>query len=494
MPLTKGSSDAVVSRNIAELVRAGHPRDQAVAIAMKKAGRSTSKHGEDDRLDLARVRLFRAGTYDAGTPDEETWTTDDLDAVVRNHQLLCQGQDALYRPVVVIGHPRPSADGAHTTIPAYAVVGDLRREGDELYGSFAEPAPELLEWVRGGYLRSLSVELYHDPDEANIPPHLARGARGPMLRRVSMLGGHPPRGKGLWVAGERECADGPMRYATKPGRIFGEVATVDDTREHMQGVATKAGFGDTFLNSLDDNQVSLLIADLHDRVLSGGTSSDQGVVEPDADDMGNNDMGTPSREQMIQDLVAQGQDEQTLQQMDDASLAELWQQMQAGGGSGGGPAPAPSTYGERGPGKARPQVIQLSPHTLRSLVQAEARTAAAKAARPDTRRRISEFCEQMVTEGYLTPAQVEVDGQGKTVGPVRRRLERASAVASFGEGKSELELQMDEIRQGGRVRTFGERLASGNGGAVGGAGGVDQAFEDRLKKHYETREARARRA
>lgn len=40
MPLLEGSSDDVISANIAELIRAGHPRDQAVAIAYKKAGRA----------------------------------------------------------------------------------------------------------------------------------------------------------------------------------------------------------------------------------------------------------------------------------------------------------------------------------------------------------------------------------------------------------------------------------------------------------------------
>ena len=43
MPLASGSSDDVVSRNIAELIRAGHPRDVAVAIAMREAGRSRKK-------------------------------------------------------------------------------------------------------------------------------------------------------------------------------------------------------------------------------------------------------------------------------------------------------------------------------------------------------------------------------------------------------------------------------------------------------------------
>jgi len=40
MPLKTGSSDKVISDNIAQLIREGYPRDQAVAIAYSKAGRS----------------------------------------------------------------------------------------------------------------------------------------------------------------------------------------------------------------------------------------------------------------------------------------------------------------------------------------------------------------------------------------------------------------------------------------------------------------------
>lgn len=43
MPLMKGSSKEVISENIAELMRAGHPQDQAIAIAYKEAGKSKSK-------------------------------------------------------------------------------------------------------------------------------------------------------------------------------------------------------------------------------------------------------------------------------------------------------------------------------------------------------------------------------------------------------------------------------------------------------------------
>ena len=43
MPLRKGKSKEAISSNISELVRSGKPQDQAVAIAMDKAGKSRKK-------------------------------------------------------------------------------------------------------------------------------------------------------------------------------------------------------------------------------------------------------------------------------------------------------------------------------------------------------------------------------------------------------------------------------------------------------------------
>ena len=48
MPLAKGSSQATISSNIREMVRAGHPQDQAVAAAMRAARKGRAEGGEAD--------------------------------------------------------------------------------------------------------------------------------------------------------------------------------------------------------------------------------------------------------------------------------------------------------------------------------------------------------------------------------------------------------------------------------------------------------------
>lgn len=44
MPLKKGKSKKVISYNIGEMVRSGHPQKQAIAAVMRSAGKSKQAH------------------------------------------------------------------------------------------------------------------------------------------------------------------------------------------------------------------------------------------------------------------------------------------------------------------------------------------------------------------------------------------------------------------------------------------------------------------
>ena len=74
MPLTKGKSQATVSSNISEMIHAGHPRDQAIAAAMRPARESHAEGGPSQAMPSRQMQPMKIGQYPGDGPETKIHT------------------------------------------------------------------------------------------------------------------------------------------------------------------------------------------------------------------------------------------------------------------------------------------------------------------------------------------------------------------------------------------------------------------------------------
>lgn len=167
------------------------------------------------------LRVFTAGNYGDG----DNWTLDALRKVVENWARFQKPKDPAWaeppvifldpkatdgiagKPDVGIGH---EADQAYlrwlldrTDRPSAGWPTDLWLEGDALFADLDGMPEEVASLVNGGLLKYCSAEFHRDFTT------LGGEHYGPALRRISLIGGEPPRSKG-------NGAIPPMIYSEKP--------------------------------------------------------------------------------------------------------------------------------------------------------------------------------------------------------------------------------------------------------------------------------------
>lgn len=76
MPLREGSSQEVISQNIREMINSGYPRDQAIAAAMEKAGKSNRDAGDEMETNDADDARKRLALKSKTTQGRRRWTSD----------------------------------------------------------------------------------------------------------------------------------------------------------------------------------------------------------------------------------------------------------------------------------------------------------------------------------------------------------------------------------------------------------------------------------
>lgn len=114
--------------------------------------------------------VFRAGPQTDSAGHTRTWTTDELDEMVRNH-------DADHPAPFVAGHPK-------TDDPAYGWTAGLKRVGERLLARGQQIQEAFHTAVKDGRFRNRSVRI-------------VRGPNGFKIGHVGFLGAAPPAVEGL---------------------------------------------------------------------------------------------------------------------------------------------------------------------------------------------------------------------------------------------------------------------------------------------------------
>lgn len=167
-PVAKGGK-VYVSGLRAAITRAAQQGEDAIEQTAQKLLNEAKGSGEHAGFE-DWVEVFQGGKHTDSSGQSHTWTRDDLDQIIANH-------NAAEPAPLVIGHPQ-------TDSPAWGWTSALKRVGGKLLAKFNQVPQAVVDAVREGRYRNRSVKLAHTAD-------------GWKLIHVGLLGAAPPAVEGL---------------------------------------------------------------------------------------------------------------------------------------------------------------------------------------------------------------------------------------------------------------------------------------------------------
>ena len=117
--------------------------------------------------------IFKTGEHTDSSGNKASYSEAELDKIATLYNSRLKESDSFQAPVVK-GHPK-------TDDPAFGWVEMLKRKGNILFAKIKQLAPEIIEEIKQGRFKNISIALYPDM----------------LLRHIGLLGAIPPAVKGL---------------------------------------------------------------------------------------------------------------------------------------------------------------------------------------------------------------------------------------------------------------------------------------------------------
>jgi hypothetical protein len=151
------------------------------------------------------IEIFRSGKHMSSNGITKEYTPEDIQLIEKKYNEKTE-EDTSFEAPLVKGHPKNDA-------PAYGWVEKLARKGDKLLAKIKDTEKSIIDDVRNGRFKKISVALYPDM----------------MLRHVGLLGAATPAVKGLKSVSfndnseYHEFSDEIPNYSTNAGLFENEI-------------------------------------------------------------------------------------------------------------------------------------------------------------------------------------------------------------------------------------------------------------------------------